>query len=78
MTEWYLDNCSVEDSTTGMRVKASLINFNTEKGKELMYNNWECSYEGSTWEFNFNTCAWVTLEGEKTLIEARSIGFLSM
>jgi len=47
------------------------VNFNTEKGKTLMYNNWQCSYDGSVWEFNFETCDWTTVQGFKTLIEAR-------
>jgi len=69
--EWYLDNCYIVDSKTGINVDAKTINFSTQKGMDLMNNNWECKSGDSEWMFNMETCSWQTLQGTKTLLEVR-------
>jgi len=54
-------------------ISAKAINFGTEKGKSLMYNNWQCSSGESQWNFDFNTCQWETTQGTKALIEVRDV-----
>jgi len=60
------------DPVTSTEIEAKAVNFNTERGKTLMYSNWECKSGDSVWTFDFGTCQWNTVEGTKTLVEVRN------
>jgi len=55
------------DPLTSTSITARGIDFNTERGKTLMYSNWECISGESTWDFNFDTCQWTTVSGSQSL-----------
>jgi len=56
------------DPVTSTEIEAKAVNVNTERGKKLIYSNWECKSGDSVWTFDFGTCQWNTVEGTKTLI----------
>jgi len=71
--DWFIQNCVVTDPLTKIQYQASEVNFSTLRGQTLLYSDWMCSSGSSQWQFDFEQCQWINVQGTQSLVEVRNL-----